>query len=201
MDLNELKSRVEETGRDWNDALAKIKEATNGKDIATAMKEGWKVEDFAKLLLNGDTAETQEESLREHQPPEKPTQPEAESFVPHMEAPASLNTYYISPGGFRWQFTIRPGLAAKEMTALLERARKAEEWLTKKGYTPYVPFKTGNANAGGQQAGGNGGEAPLCPTHGKPMLPSKHGEGYYCPVKIAEDDGTGKPVYCKQRVK
>lgn len=40
------------------------------------------------------------------------------------------------------------------------------------------------------------GSPPLCPIHNKPMKPSQHG-GWFCPVKIAEDDGTGKPVYCK----
>lgn len=196
MNLNELKRKYEEIG-DWNDALAKIKEETKCKDIAAAMKEGWKVEDFAKLLLGDDAAGTEEEESPSGPPSEEPA--EAHPPAAHTEAPASLNTYYISPGGFRWQLTIRPGLDAKEMTALLERAKKAEDWLTKKGYKPYVPFKANNASA--PQAGGDGGEAPLCPAHGKPMLPSQHGGGYYCPVKVAEDDGTGKPVYCKQRVK
>jgi len=43
-------------------------------------------------------------------------------------------------------------------------------------------------------------EPPLCPVHNVRMKRSKYG-GWYCPVKIADDDGTGKPVYCKQRVK
>ena len=43
--------------------------------------------------------------------------------------------------------------------------------------------------------------APLCPTHGTPMKPSKHGGGWYCTQKIADDDGTGKPAYCRQRIK
>jgi hypothetical protein len=52
------------------------------------------------------------------------------------------------------------------------------------------------------QAGNDtNGNAPTCPTHGKPMQPSKHGGGWFCPVKVADDDGTGKPVYCKQRGK
>ena len=39
---------------------------------------------------------------------------------------------------------------------------------------------------------------PSCPTHNRPMQRGKRGD-WYCPVKVADDDGTGKPVYCKQR--
>lgn len=42
-------------------------------------------------------------------------------------------------------------------------------------------------------------EFPMCPTHGTPMRPGNRG-GWYCPRKLANDDGTGKPVYCRQRV-
>jgi hypothetical protein len=47
--------------------------------------------------------------------------------------------------------------------------------------------------------GGNGDSGRLCSTHGTPMRPSKHGSGFYCPQVVAPDDGTGKPVYCKQK--
>ena len=61
------------------------------------------------------------------------------------------------------------------------------DWLNAKGYKP----TTNGAKING---------APQCPTHNRPMQPSKHG-GYFCPVKVADDDGTGKAAYCKQRVK
>ena len=75
--------------------------------------------------------------------------------------------------------------------ALLPKVQAAIEHLNKMGAQP-----NGKGNGGN---GGNG-NAPTCPTHGRPMKPSKHG-GWYCPVKVADDDGTGKPVYCKQKVK
>ena len=53
----------------------------------------------------------------------------------------------------------------------------------------------------GHNGNGHNGNAPLCPTHGTPMKRSKRGSGWYCPEKVAEDDGTGKPVYCKQQIK
>ena len=115
--------------------------------------------------------------------------------VGFTEAPASINVKFLWQG-FDTMLTIRDD----KVNAALAKYRVAIEYLEKMGAAP-TPQRYGNANANAQQAGGNGGEAPLCPTHGKPMLPSKHGEGFYCPVKIAEDDGTGKPVYCKQRVK
>jgi hypothetical protein len=46
------------------------------------------------------------------------------------------------------------------------------------------------------------GNAPMCPTHNKPMLKSKHNGGYYCPVKVAESGGGAdgsKPIYCKAK--
>jgi len=83
-------------------------------------------------------------------------------------------------------------LRAADATDLMPRALKALEWLTAQGFTA-GPVKTNH--------GGNGnGNAPICPTHNKPMKASQHG-GWYCPVKIAEDGGDGKPVYCKQKAK
>lgn len=46
--------------------------------------------------------------------------------------------------------------------------------------------------------------APICPTHGTPMKPSKTGGGWYCPKKVADVGGGadgGKPIYCKATVK
>jgi len=195
MDLNELKKKVEARGTKWADALERLEAETDGKSIQEAIAEGWTVEDFQKILLSG---EPEGDEPKGDGQPEKQAQPEARSsVVTHHEAPASLNTYYISPGGFRWQFTIRPGLAAEEMTALLERAKKAEEWLTKKGYKPYVPFKTNNANAS-QQAGGNGGEpdSKVCPVHHVAMQKrEKHGETWWSHKAINPE--TNEEYWCK----
>jgi hypothetical protein len=71
-----------------------------------------------------------------------------------------------------------------------------------KGFTPNHHRVTRDASNGDNGTSDAGNEsAPLCPTHNKPMKPSKYGDGWYCPVKVADDDGTGKAVYCKQRVK
>ena len=44
------------------------------------------------------------------------------------------------------------------------------------------------------------GDTPICPTHKSVMKRSQHG-GWFCSVKVADDDGRGKPIYCKQSVK
>ena len=41
---------------------------------------------------------------------------------------------------------------------------------------------------------------PRCPVHGSAMTRSKHG-GWFCPKRIADDDGAGKAVYCKESTK
>lgn len=112
------------------------------------------------------------------------------------EAPASFNVKAISPQGYDIMLTLRDSDTAN----LMARVDGALSWLAEQGFNPTPQRYSTNANASGQQ-GGNGGEVPLCPTHNKKMLASKHGKGFYCPVKIADDDGTGKPVYCKQQVK
>jgi len=82
-----------------------------------------------------------------------------------------------------------------DSTRLMKRAKRALKWLAD---NKFAPTSTRNAN-GRNNANSSDGAAPICPTHNKPMLASKHGSGWYCPVKVADDDGTGKPVYCKQR--
>lgn len=68
-----------------------------------------------------------------------------------------------------------PGLIAKLRDAGIEPAN-----------SPYLWQQNGNAT--------DGSNVPLCPVHGKPMRPSKYGDGgYYCPTKLA--DGS----YCKER--
>lgn len=37
--------------------------------------------------------------------------------------------------------------------------------------------------------------APSCPAHGTPMRQGR--KGWFCPRRVAEDDGTGRPAYCK----
>lgn len=192
--MNDLKKEIEGQGHKWADALKIIKDHT-GKNVKGAMDEGWTVEEIESLLVH-ELNKPEDEPKESGQLPEKQVQPETEVFPSHLEAPASLNTYYISPGGFRWQFTIRPGLGAKEMTTLLEQAAKAETWLKKKGYAPYVPFKD-NSNAHAPQAGGDGNgngkskycnyksdEPGFCPTHGKELKKSQHHPGYYCPARV-----------------
>jgi len=110
----------------------------------------------------------------------------AERFA---EAPASWNTKYLRPDGFVCQLTLRAATGAD----LLPQTDKAIEWLKSHGCQPMNGYEVNGQSAGN-------GNAPTCPTHGQPMKPSKYG-GWYCAVKIAEDGGDGKPVYCKQKVK
>jgi len=105
------------------------------------------------------------------------------------EAPASINIRFTWRG-FDTMLTLRDTSGK----ALLDKMATVLDHLEKLGAQPQ-----GN----GYRSNGNGqsnSNAPLCPTHGQPMKASKYG-GWYCAVKIAEDDGTGKAVYCKQKVK
>ena len=119
------------------------------------------------------------------------------------EAPTSFNVKAISPGGFDVMLTIR----AAEGADLMPKALAALDWLTAQGFTstrnghaaPSSSSSSPSTNGNGTQAAANG-TAPICPAHGEQMKPSKYG-GWYCPVKVADDGGDGKPVYCKQRVK
>lgn len=106
------------------------------------------------------------------------------------EAPVSWTVRYKSTQGFDCMLTLRGADAAEVLRAahaLLERMAAA-------GVRP-ASESVANGNGNGAD-----GEVPLCPTHKMPMKRSQHG-GWYCPVKVADDDGTGKPVYCKQRSK
>lgn len=106
------------------------------------------------------------------------------------EAPASVNFRATNPNGFTVQFTMRNG----QMGPLVKQINQLTAHLLENGWTPQ-----GNGYKSNGQSNGNG-NAPTCPTHGKAMKQSKYG-GWYCPVKIAEDGGDGKPVYCKQKIK
>jgi hypothetical protein len=107
------------------------------------------------------------------------------------EAPASINVKF-KWRGFDTMLTLRD-VSGK---ALLEKMGTALDTLEKMGAKP-----NGYRGNGQNNSNGNNSEAPLCPTHNKPMKRSKFGNGWYCPVKIADDDGTGKAVYCKQKVR
>ena len=101
---------------------------------------------------------------------------------------------YQSTEGFDCELTLSGG----DVKALMGQAKQALASMTAAGCKPTSTRPPASASGNGN---GNGENAPLCPTHGKPMKKSQHGGGWYCPTKIAEDDGTGKPVYCKQKAK
>ena len=103
------------------------------------------------------------------------------------EAPASATVKLISPDGYDVLFTLRGEAGAD----LLPKLTGALDWFKGHGYAP-----TTNGHARGN--GHSDSSAPKCPTHNTPMKPSKHG-GFYCSVKVADDDGTGRAVYCKQK--
>jgi len=102
------------------------------------------------------------------------------------EAPASA-TLRIEYKGYDILFTLRDSTG----TDLLKKLEGAISHFEKMGIKP------GHQN-GHSTPSGTPGNAPNCPSHNKPMKPGNKG-GWYCPVKIADDDGTGKPVYCKQK--
>lgn len=113
------------------------------------------------------------------------------------EAPASATLRTISPTGYDIMWTVR----ADSVKALTERVTFLADWLGKQGYTPTPTRAAAPATtAPNGQGNGQGAEAaPICPTHGKAMKQGRH--GWFCPVKLLDDDGTGRPVYCKQTVK
>ena len=111
------------------------------------------------------------------------------------EAPASATLRVVTPTGYEVLLTTRAG----RMADLLGQLTTLEAWLVDHQWQAAPTGKPqGKAQAQGDAANSVQGDPPLCPTHQKPMKMGKGG-GWYCPVKIAEDDGTGKPVYCKQR--
>ena len=106
------------------------------------------------------------------------------------EAPASVSIKAYAPNGFDVMLTIRDD----QTTELLPRTLAALDWLASSGFTPTRQNAMNTTNGTSVTA------APVCPTHGTPMQDSKFG-GYYCAERVADDDGTGKPIYCKQKVK
>jgi len=112
------------------------------------------------------------------------------------EALASFSVKAFSPSGFDCMLTIRDSNTQN----LMKRAEGVLAWLTVKNFTP-PPARSynGNGNAQAASAGDGDESAPMCPTHHKAMKRSQRGTGFFCPVKVADDDGTGKAVYCKQK--
>lgn len=105
------------------------------------------------------------------------------------EAPASATVDAISPSGRRWLLTTR----AATVGELMQRVEYLDNWLSDHGWT------AGKGAASAPTTQGNGEAAPTCPAHNVPMKQGRR--GWYCPVKLLEDGGDGRPVYCKQTVK
>jgi hypothetical protein len=112
------------------------------------------------------------------------------------EAPASATAKVKSPAGFEWLVTTR----SLSLLDVMKRMKTLEEWLIKHDWEPANGYKP----AAAPPAPATNGNAPrdsvpTCPTHQVPMKPSKHKENqFYCTKVVADDDGTGKKVYCKQ---
>lgn len=100
------------------------------------------------------------------------------------EAPASV-TVKLAYRGHDVMLTLR-GLDGR---SVLTRLDVVLTWLAQHGATPAA--SSGNGQAAAETA-------PTCPTHGRPMKQGRRG-GWYCPAKIAEDDGTGRPLYCRAK--
>jgi len=106
------------------------------------------------------------------------------------EAPCSA-TVRVSWRGHELLLTLR----GFDGAATLTRLGRALDWLEVQGATPATgPRGQGQAAA----AGSSSSAGPTCPTHGRAMKQGKRG-GWFCPVKVADDDGAGRPVYCRQR--
>jgi len=105
------------------------------------------------------------------------------------EAPVSV-TVKLSYRGLDTMLTMRGHTGAEVLT----RLGTALDWLAEHGPAP-APTSAPAAATTAQVSAA----APTCPTHGSAMRAGKNG-GWFCPRKVAEDDGTGKPAYCRQRV-
>lgn len=102
------------------------------------------------------------------------------------EAPASVNTFVVSPAGYTYQLTMRAGKVAD----VLSQAATLEQWLAAHDWKP-APTRQTTATQASQNA------APLCPEHQKPMRQGKH--GFYCPAQVGIHPQTGKPLYCQHK--
>jgi len=100
------------------------------------------------------------------------------------EAPASV-TVKLAYRGRDVMLTLR-GLDGR---SVLGRLDAALTWLEQHGATPAT-------TSGPRPAAAE--NAPNCPTHGRPMKQGKRG-GWFCPVKLADDGGDGRALYCRAR--
>lgn len=100
----------------------------------------------------------------------------------HAEAPAAASVKVLDPDGREWILTLRTATVAE----LLPRVSFLGEWLTSHNWTPSAPRPAPTTATT---------DAPTCPTHGCAMKQGKR--GWYCPTKILDDGGDGRPVYCK----
>lgn len=103
------------------------------------------------------------------------------------EAPASV-TVKLAYRGRDVMLTLR-GL---DGLTVLGRLDVALDWFEKHGATPATTSGSSTRPAAAADL------APKCPTHGRPMKQGKRG-GWYCPAKLADDDGTGRPLYCRAK--
>lgn len=104
----------------------------------------------------------------------------------HAEAPASGTVRAVhAPSGYEWLLTCR----ADSVRDLVARVEYLTTWLADNGWTPAAsrPAATTTATTG---------EPPTCPTHNTPMKRGRR--GWFCPVKLLDDDGAGRAVYCRQ---
>ena len=108
----------------------------------------------------------------------------------HTEAPASATAKMTSPHGVEWLLTVRDDT----VNGLVTKVGKFEEFLLDHDWQPAA----GRYSGAKPSTGSNGnGSTPNCPTHGTPMMDK--GRGWFCPQKIAEDGGDGRPLYCKAK--
>lgn len=111
------------------------------------------------------------------------------------QAPTQEYPFTEAPASVELRFTLRGydcSLVLKDVTgqAALTRLDTAITHLEKIGSQPNAaPATNGHAATG---------TPPTCPTHGKAMKASQRG-GWFCPAKLIEDDGSGKPIYCKAK--
>jgi hypothetical protein len=129
---------------------------------------------------------------------------------PLPEAPASATAKVIDPiSQMEWLITVREPAAARLLIRELGAMSAALADAGFIGFDAYVDQRRAERAAPLVESQvidypstlpGVAGQAapPTCPTHNRQMKPGKNG-GWYCSAKIAENDGTGKPVYCKQK--
>lgn len=101
------------------------------------------------------------------------------------EAPAAASVKVCDPDGREWILTLRTTTAAE----LLSRVVFLGEWLTSHQWTPAASKPSTSTTAAA-------GDPPICPTHKRPMQRGRR--GWFCSARIADDDGTGKPAFCRQ---